>query len=113
MTEDYYEDTSYRKEKELDEIGLIRREMDRVNMARDTDDTRYCKSVENLILNLPRALKPKAYNKMQELGLERCRYKSVNEEKLVLYDDLQNYIRDNLLEKNNMIWVKKETKTYE
>jgi hypothetical protein len=110
MTDEFYIDD--RQEKQLDEIMLILREMDRANMNRDSDIKRYCVSVETIILNLPRSIKYKAYGHMKELGLERGRYGSITEDKLVLYDDLNNYIRDQL-EKQKQMWVKKETKTFE
>ena len=109
MTDEFIEE---RQEKELNEILLILRELDRSNMNRDTDDKRYCKSVETIILNLPKSIKYKAYAKLNELKLLRCNYGPITPEKLLLYDDLNNYIRDQL-EKQNQIWKKKQTKTFE
>ena len=110
MTDEFYVED--RQEKQLDEIMLILREMDRANINRDTDIRRYCTSVETIILNLPRSIKYKAYDKLKELGLERGRYDSITSDKLIAYDDLNNYIRDQL-EKQKQMWVKKETKTFE
>ena len=112
MSDEYYMDETFQQEKQLNEIMLILREMDRANINRDTDVKRYCKSVETIILNLPRSIKYKAYNKLTELGLTRGQYGTITDEKLVIYDDLNNYIRDQL-EKQKQMWVKKETKTFE
>jgi len=110
MSEEFY--IEEQREKALDEVSLILREMDRINTYRDTDPKRYCTGVETLIINLPRSIKYRAYTKLKELDLRRCGGGAVTEERFVLYDDLQNYIRDQL-EKQKQIWVKKETKTYE
>ena len=110
MPDEFYIDE--RQEKQLDEISLILREMDRANMNRDNDKQKYCISVETIILNLPRSIKYKAYTELTKLGLVRGHYESITPERLVLYDDLNNYIRDQL-EKQKQMWVKKETKTFE
>lgn len=114
MSEESYIDyqDATQQEKQLNEIMLILRELDRANIYRDTDVKRYCKSVETIILNLPKSIKYKAYNKLEELGLHRGQYGIIDDTKLVTYDDLHNYIRDQL-EKQKQIWVKKETKTFE
>ena len=91
---------------------LILRELDRSNQARDSDPLKYCTTIETIIINLPRGLKYKVYQKLNELGLKRGTIGAVTDDKRVLYDDLNNYIRDQL-EKQKQIWVKKETKTFE
>lgn len=110
MTDEYYVED--RREKELNEIDLVFGEFNRMNIARDTEVQRYCRGVETVIINLPRSIKYKAYDKLLELGLVRGQYDNITPEKLVRYDDLHNYIRDQL-EKGKQMWVKKETKTFE
>lgn len=110
MTDEYF--IEERREKELNEVDLVFGEFNRMNVYRDNDIKKYCSSVETLIINLPRGLKYKAYDRLKELGLLRCQYENSTPAKRILYDDLHNYIRDQL-EKSKQMWVKKETKTYE
>lgn len=110
MTEEYFQ--REQEDRELDEKRLITNQMERANISRSIDIRRYCKDVEGIILNLPRGIRGKAYDKLLELGLQRGKYSVVTEDTAILYDELQNYIRDQL-EKNNIMWPKKQIRTYE
>lgn len=110
LGEDFFADESFKNQ--LDAEGLLGMHMNRVAIFRDSDIRRYCSSIETLIILCPRVIKSKAFNKMEELGLQRGIYSSVNDARLVLYDDLLIHITE-LLENDHMIWKKKTVKTYE
>ena len=96
----------------LDIEGLLLRQMNRMAIYRDKDLKQYCSSVETFILMCPKKIREKAILKIIELGLTRGKYLSVNEEKLVKYDDLSIFVNEQL-EKSKMIWKAKKTKVFE
>lgn len=111
MTDEYYTEEGYRGQ--LDAEGLLIMQMNRISMYRDSDIKRYCSSIETLIIISPKKVREKALTKIRELGLQRGRYQTITEERLVLYDDLWIYVNELLETKEKMIWKKKTTKTYE
>ena len=109
MSDDYLYDDAFKSQ--LDAEALLLMQMNRIAMFRDSDLKRYCSSVETFILMCPRTIRDKALSRLHELGLIRGQYKNITEEKLIVYDDLYMYVEE-LLEKNRMIWKKKNIKTY-
>jgi len=110
MTEDYIVEDAYKGQ--LDAEGLLLMHMNRIAVYRDTDIRRYCSSIETLSIMCPRNIREKAILKINELGLQRGRYGSITEDKLVIYDDLLIYVNE-LLEKHHMIWKTKTVKIFE
>lgn len=109
MSEEFYEEMDYRSK--LDAEGLLLMHMNRIAINRDTDIKRYCSSVETFMLICPRHVRDKILSKMRDMGLQRGRYGSITDEKLVMYDDLLIFINEQL-EKQKMIWRTKDIKTY-
>lgn len=111
MTEEYnlFEETP---RSHLDSEGLLCLQLNRMAMYRDTDTRKYCSSVETFILQCPRKIRDKGLSKLTEKGLQRGKYSTITEDKLVMYDDLYVFVSE-LLEKAQMIWRIKTTRTYE
>lgn len=109
MTDEIFYDDAFKSQ--LDAEGLLLMHMNRIAINRDTDIKRYCSSVETLILVCPRAVRDRGFEYMREHGMIRGRYGSITDEKLVIYDDLLVYINEQL-EKQRMIWRKRQVRTF-
>lgn len=70
---------------------------------RDTSPKNYCSSIETLIIHCPKAIRNKAFKKMESLDLQRGRYKDLTDIRLLLFDDLLIYVNE-LLEAANLIF---------
>ncbi len=111
MDEEYYgEEDSYKKQ--LDSESLLAMQLNRCAMYRDKNIKQYCSSVETLSLLCPRKIRNKILEQFKILKLIRGRYGVIDEDKLVTYDNLLIFINE-LLEKDKMIWKKREIKTFE
>jgi hypothetical protein len=110
MSEEFFLEDAFKSQ--LNAEGLLLMHMNRLAIFRDTDPKRYCSSVETFILICPRYVRDRALEHMKELGLERGKYHSISDERLVVYDDLLIYINE-LLERQRMIWKKRSIKTFE
>jgi len=108
MTEEYYDD-AFRSQ--LDAEALLLMHMNRIAINRDTDIKRYCSSVETLILICPRFVRDRGMEYMNEHNIQRGRYGSITDERLVVYDDLLIFINEQL-EKQRMIWRKRQIRTF-
>lgn len=108
MSDDYYEDAF---KTQLDAEALLLMHMNRIAIYRDTNAKQYCSSVETLILLCPRYVRDKSLEKVRDMGLRRGDYGNITEEKKIQYDDLLIFINE-LLEKQRMIWRKKQIRTY-
>jgi hypothetical protein len=109
MTEDYSFDDAFKSQ--LDAEALLLMHMNRIAVYRDTDPKRYCSSVETMILICPRSIRDRAIEKIKELGLIRGNYITITEEKITTYDDLFIFIAEQL-EKQRMIWRKRQVRTF-
>jgi len=76
------------------------------------DARMYASSIETLILMCPYEMYTKGMTKLTDLGLQRCDYLSVNNEKMRLYDDLWRFMSKQL-EDSNLIFKASYIKTYE
>ena len=109
MTDEIFYDDAFKSQ--LDAEGLLLMHMNRIAINRDTDIKRYCSSVETLILVCPRAVRDRGFEYMAEHGIQRGRYGSITDERLVVYDDLLVFINEQL-EKQRMIWRKRQIRTF-
>ena len=109
MTDEIFFDDAYRSQ--LDAEALLLMHMNRIAINRDTDMKRYCSSVETLILICPRSVRERGFQYMEEQGIQRGRYSSITDDKLVLYDNLLIFINEQL-EKQRMIWRKRQVRTF-
>jgi len=110
MDEENYLDENFKSQ--LDAESLLVTHMNRLAIFRDMDKTRYCSSIETLVLMCPRNIREKAFSKLVELGLQRNEYGGITSDKMTVYDDLLVYVCEQL-EKHKMIWKKRTMKTYE
>lgn len=110
MTSDevFYDDAF---KSQLDAEGLLLMHMNRIAINRDTNIKQYCSSVETLILICPRYVRDHGLQYLKDHGILRGHYGSITEEKAVIYDDLLIYINE-LLEKQRMIWRKRQIRTF-
>ena len=79
---------------------------------RVNDPKKYASSIETLILMCPKDIRVLCFDKMIDLGIERCSYLSMNADKMSKYDRLWEYI-NTVLEDKNMIFKTSYIKTYE
>lgn len=89
--------------------GILGGHIQKLMQYRDTDPRRYCSSIETLIIHCPRSIRTKAFKKLEDLGLRRGFYTTINESKIIIYDDLLIFINE-LLENANLIF---KTGTFE
>ena len=89
--------------------GILSGHIQRLMQYRDTSPKIYCSSIETLMIHCPQNIRVKAFKKMESMGIQRGHYTSINEDKLLMYDDLLIFIND-LLEKANLIF---KTGTFE
>ena len=75
----------------------------RLMQYRDTDPKKYCSSIETLIIHCPKQIREKAFIMLHNLKLDRGKYHTLNEDRLLIYDDLLIYINE-LLETANLIF---------
>lgn len=97
---------------QLDAESLLLTHLNRVGVFRDIDIRRYCSSVETLILMCPRKIRDKALSHMDDEKMLRVEYENVTKDKMKKFDDLLIYVNEQL-EKDRMIWKKRNVKTYD
>jgi hypothetical protein len=108
MTDDYT-DEPRRSYSRAEYRGMLNYEailgghIQKIMQYRDTNPKQYCSSIETLIIHCPRQIRDKAFVMLQSLGLTRGHYLSINESRLLIYDDLLIYINE-LLENANLIF---------
>lgn len=76
------------------------------------DPRQYAAAVETLILMCPQELTEKGQKHLSQIGLRRCDYQHISNDKMRLYDDLWLFMKQ-LLEKDNLIYRTSYVKTYE
>ena len=109
MTDEIFYDDAFKTQ--LDAEGLLLMHMNRIAINRDTDIKRYCSSVETLLLVCPRSVRDRGFEYMREHDITRGRYGSITDEKLLMYDDLLVFVNEQL-EKQRMIWRKRQVRTF-
>ena len=115
MVDEYYTEEPRRSYSRAEYRGMLNYEailgghIQRLMQYRDTDPKKYCSSIETLIIHCPKQIRDKAFIMMSELHILRGRYSSLNEDRLLIYDDLLIYINEQL-EQSNLIF---RTGTYE
>lgn len=109
MSDDIFYDDAFKSQ--LDAEGLLLMHMNRIAVYRDTDPKQYCSSVETLILLCPRFVREKSMEQLQSMGIRRGDYSNITHEKKIIYDDLLIFVNE-LLEKQRMIWRKRQIRTF-
>lgn len=92
--------------------GLLLMEMNRMSVYRENSKQHFCSSIEGLIEDCPKKIRTKGFQKLKELGLTRCNYSAITEEKMILYADLKIYVLE-LLEKNRYIYKERKVRTFD
>jgi hypothetical protein len=83
--------------------AILAAQINRMAMYRDTNLKQYASSVESFALMCPPNITGEAFKKMESLELHRGDYDSMNNEKLIKYDDLWIKIND-LLKQEGLIF---------
>ena len=109
MTDEIFYDDAFKTQ--LDAEALLLMHMNRIAIFRDTDDKQYCSSIETFILLCPRYVRDKALDHIKELNLTRGDYNNITIEKKLTYDNLFIFVNEQL-EKQRMIWRKRQIRTY-
>ena len=109
MSDEIFFDEAFKSQ--LDAEALLLMHMNRIAMFRDNNDKQYCSSIETFILLCPRYVRDKAMEHIKDLGIKRGDYSNVTMEKKLIYDDLFVFVNE-LLEKQRMIWRKRQIRTF-
>ena len=109
MTDEIFYDDAFKSQ--LDAEALLLMHMNRIAINRDTNIKQYCSSVETLLLISPRSVRDRGFEYMNQHSIVRGRYGSITDEKVIQYDDLLIYINEQL-EKQRMIWRKRQVRTF-
>lgn len=112
MDTEYEIEAGYNKIMNID--SLLLQEMNRMSIYRVTDRKQFCNSVEGFMEDCENFIRERAFDKMMELGLNRCDYdtmEGIDDEKFKLYCTLKVYTYQ-LLEKRGKIFRSKNIKTY-
>jgi len=109
MSDEIFYDDAFKSQ--LNAESLLLMHMNRIAIYRDTDPKQYCSSIETFIIMCPRFVRDKGMLQMKEMGLRRGDYGSITHEKKVVYDDLWMFVNE-LLEKQRMIWKKRQIRTF-
>jgi hypothetical protein len=109
MTDEIFFDDAFKSQ--LDAEALLLMHMNRIAVFRDTNDKQYCSSIETFILLCPRYVRDKGMEHITELGIRRGDYSNITPEKKIIYDNLFIFVNE-LLEKQRMIWRKRQIRTF-
>ena len=90
---------------------LLEFHLNRVAEYRDSDRRKYVSSVETTALLCPHKIRKRVFKKMERLGIKRCDYTLITDEKMRLYDELLVFILTQL-EKENLIYKRRVLPLY-
>jgi len=111
MTDDAKFEKEERYRGRIEYEGILGQHIFKISQYRDKNPKQYASSIETLVLMCPKEIRLMGLEKMEELGINRCDYKSINDGKMRMYDELWIYLNE-LLEDNNLIYKSSYIKTY-
>ena len=109
MTNEYTK--TFKFQEGLNYEAVLTRMIGDIALWRVKDPRMYACGVETLILMCDSEMHEKGMEQLVKLGLRRCEYQSINNEKMRLYDDLWRFMLQEF-EKRNLIFRKSYVKTY-